>query len=160
MLRTIVVAVGLLCAFTTPAWAFKDEPLGYGEARFTMSVEQVKKVYPQITLLEAPKVGTTYQSAGIIYALPAQKLAGFNDPVNVTFRFSEDQLWQVRFEVSERDAAVMVDVLTKRHGEPTAGTTNPAWVGEQVAIRALPQLRSFEIVYRSISVPTPMPTPN
>jgi len=152
MLKTIAVASGLLCAYATSASAFKDEPKGFGKADFTMSVEQVQKVYPQMEPADPAKVEKIYTLNEMTnYTIADQKLDGFRDPATVTLRFSKDRFWLARAQISERDADSMVDALTKRYGPPTFGTTNPVWVSEKVFVSTMPNLQYFELTYRPIS---------
>jgi hypothetical protein len=154
MLRLTAVAA-FLCLVTAPALAFKDEPSGFDQAKFSMTVEQVKKLYPGMSEMDPRQVDQLYALPGMTnYHLSGVKVEGFKDPADLTFRFSKDRLWLVRVHLSQRDSDAMVDQLTKRHGEPTFGTSVAGWAGQRVMIATTPQLQFFEVFDRQISAET------
>lgn len=162
-----------------------DWPEGYGKARFGMSIEEFKNVYPearrmggeptQEELAELDEHGHPKANQGlVVYTLEGQSLDELS-PCTVKFRFAWNKLYQIGFDCG-RDPKV-VDYLEKRFGKTrTRQGVAEYWYGDRVVVSLNPTSYAFgfvdrelgtavtnqllaEILRGGVGAPTPSPAP-
>ncbi len=127
MHRFLGVAATLLVAAPTVAASVPD---GWGSAKLRMRVEDVRKAYPQ--LAPAPHVTShaffSHPSMAR-YVLMQTRIPELQEPVDVEFRFWDDQLWTILVYYGKNSTASVTAYLTSLYGPPQGIGSSPAWVG-------------------------------
>jgi hypothetical protein len=128
-------ALAVLVA-TTSAVASSGVPVGFGDARFGMPPDAVKRIFPALT--QIPGI----PSAGIASArLDGQTFAGLS-PCELTFNFLDDKLYEIQFDCG-RDPKVTA-VLEHEFGRPTLRESYGVfWYGEKVVLSLSPGSQAF-----------------
>ena len=136
--RNILAIAFLLVAQV--AWSLQNEPRGYGEAQFGMSVEATRRIFPDLKQVGATPVEKGPASLAI-YSLANQSFLGLS-ACDVGFRFYVDQLYEVTFDCGSSEK--VMQALRKRFGEPgslQAGATY--WRGEKTVIGLIEKTHKF-----------------
>jgi hypothetical protein len=127
MYRFFGVAATLLVAVPTVAASAPDR---WGLVKLRMHVEDVRKAYPQ--LAPAPRVTSpaffTHPSMGR-YVLMQTRIPELKEPVDVEFRFWNDQLWTILVYYGKNPTSSVVAYLTTLYGPSQGIGSSPAWVG-------------------------------
>ena len=141
-LLALLVFIGARTAF-----AFQNEPNGFGKAKLGMTVEDVKKVFPNMKQLGNPTPETAALLA--VFALENQSVYGLK-PCTVSLQFDPQRLYEVMFQCGN-DVKVP-DTLKKRFGEPTQAAPNAVfWIGKTTTVSFNPKSRSFAFFDRSLN---------
>lgn len=142
---TVVLGVGLLVYLRAyhgapsapgPAAPATNEPTGFGKARFGMSVEEVRALYPEMEAtkqrLGAPVVEGPLISRHVLWK---QNVPGLNQPADVELRFWKNQLWVVIVYFGANDLDSVLRALTDQYGAPNKGDPRaPVWSGARSTI--------------------------
>lgn len=143
---TLRLATAALAAVAGAAPAIAAEPsiallTGYGTASFGTSVDDVKKLWPEMEAVanDAHLPSAAFNSPHLQrFLLKGQQIPGLANPVDVEFRFWEGKLWAflVYFKKADKDAALQH--LEKTYGKRITGIDDrPIWTGEKVTLQAV-----------------------
>jgi hypothetical protein len=141
--RPILVAA-LVCAVAASSLAADKfpEPTGFGTAKFGMSVDEVRTLYPTLhpskVTLQAAEKG---KQLIVLYELENQSIGPLH-ACQVDLRFFKNELFEVQFHCPERDKAVQY--VHKTYGTATKTTPNAVfWTGQQATVSLAPQSGAF-----------------
>lgn len=139
----ILVFVGALAASLALAsrvgFAFSNEPNGFGGAKFGMSPDAVKQVFP------------TLQSKGAedflaFYQLENQSVLGLK-ACRVDLRFVDQELYEIQFHCEPKERVLAT--LKKEFGEPTEEKPGEVfWFSRTRAVSLNPRSTAFGFVDR------------
>jgi hypothetical protein len=102
----------------------------FGKARFGMTVEEMKALYPQMEDLNK-SLGAAVAEGRFITrrVLWQQQLPGLPDPTDIELRFWKNQLWVVIVYFGNNDLDTIMKMLTERYGPPQGDPGSPVWSG-------------------------------
>ena len=147
MLCRVVLIMVLAVLSARPALSVDNEPDGFGKVRLGMSLEDVKRIFPNMTVVGTP----TPESAALFvpYRVEKQSVYGLK-PCEVTLFFDPERLYQITFNCGER--LEVIDILRKRFGDPTQIVPNNAyWQRERTAISLNTKSRQFAFIDRHLN---------
>jgi hypothetical protein len=126
----------LVVLVATSAVASSSVPAGFGETRFGMPPDAVKRLYPALT--QVPGI----PPAGIASArLEGETFAGVS-PCTLTFNFVNDALYEIQFDCG-RDPKVTA-ALEHEFGHPTRReSVGVFWYGDKVVLSLNPKSQVF-----------------
>jgi len=131
MKLTTYVGLAILLFHASPLQAIDSEPHGIGDATFGMSIDEVKKHFPNAAPMVENQQELAYYTAGA--KIPYEGLQN----CKAVFLFFDDAFYQVAFDCSPRSA--VEEVLTGKFGAPTTkcGGKNKhqTWVGEKSTVQ-------------------------
>jgi hypothetical protein len=109
--------------------------MGFGSAKFGMSLKDVWRMYPNARLLgEQETLGAAVLDGPYIerLALRNQPVPGFPRPTTVELRFWKGKLWGVVVFFGDNDPQVCQAYLAKLYGPTTSQDTSmPLWRGDK-----------------------------
>ena len=111
---------------------------GFGKARFGMSLEEVRRLYPALTPAP-PNTGVPYFNSPLLsrFMLKDVKVPGLSERTDVEFRFWENRLWM--YVVYPRGSfAEAVEYLEHRYGKPNVSSADPSWKLPSIGIITAP----------------------
>jgi len=122
-------------------------PKGFGKAKFGMTLEQVRQLYP--TLAPAPVVTSAayFRSPNLTrYWMTKVDVPGLHGPCSVEFRFWKSQLWSVVVYYGAIAFTDVVEHLQRDFGPPSTKGRDPSWALGTATITTSPGQRwySFE----------------
>lgn len=145
----VAMWLGLLCAFAGTSWAFQNEPKGFEKAEFGMSVKKVRALYPTMHEVDPAKVSSLYNRPGMAsFEMAGQKVEWLPKPVDVVFRFLNDQFWVVLVKYGTNDSDDVEQGLHERYGETKI---KGIWVGDTVTLALHRRDKSFELSSRALA---------
>jgi len=112
---------------------------GFGKAKFGMSLEQVRHVYPKIVPAQ-PGAGAAYFKSPLLdrFALGGVRVAGLGQPVDFEFRFWKNQLWGVIVYYGGNGFSDVAEDLYRRFGKAATEGIDPTWVKPTATITTAP----------------------
>jgi len=114
-------------------------PEGFGKAKFGMTLEQVRQLYP--TLVPAPFVTSAafFKSPHLTrYWMTNVDVPGLKPKSSVEFRFWKNQLWSIIVYYGGKTYADVVEHLQQSYGPPTVKNSQPSWTLGKVTIITSP----------------------
>ena len=130
----------LLAVLVARSAVIAEEPTGFGNAKFGMSLKDVWRMYPQARLLgEQETLGAAVLDGPYIerLALHDQPVPGFPKPTTVELRFWNGKLWGVVVFFGDNDPQVCKAYLANEYGPTTSRDANmPLWRGNKVTTTA------------------------
>ena len=113
-------------------------PQGFGKAKFGISLEQARTLYPALT-----KAGATaaayFRSPNLTrYWMTKVKVPGLKEDCSVEFRFWKDKLWSVIVYYGTNPTPDVMENLAREYGRPTVRTSEPSWTLGTVTIITSP----------------------
>lgn len=138
-LSIAALLIGFLSVLAEPAaFALPNEPTGFGDVRFRMSVGAVKQIFPQVKKIEVPAEtpgpGATPARPQLdlaVYSLENQSIYGLK-PCTVGFQFAGDALYQITFDCGHSKRVFAV--LKKRFGTPAVTAYGTFWYGDKTVV--------------------------
>ena len=152
MRQLLVSAAIVLCAIAVSAAKaeLSAEPGGFGEAKFGMSVDEVRKIYPTLHLTEATKRAI----AGDLLQFEMENVTvGPLQPCSALLSFYNQEFYSARFRCPDRGK--VVQYLEKTYGPPSKITAKgTSWAGEHGTVWLAPTGGTFGVddVRRSLAV--------
>lgn len=140
----LVVALLSLEAGAQAPTPKRDGPDGFGRAKFGMSVEEVKKAYPKMEVLDR-MLGAAVVSGPFVkrFLLPGMKHPGLAKPTDVELRFWKDRLWVAIVYFGDNPEAKVLEALRKQNGEPEPGSNS--WTGRKSTVVFVPRQRWYSV---------------
>ena len=124
------------------AFAFNNEPQGFGPLRFGMSAAAAKQALPEIKSKGSEEFLALYE-------LENQSVLGLH-PCHVDLRFIDDQLYEVGFRCEPKDKVVRT--LEKHFGAPVQqGPGGTVWLSEKRSVTLSPKSTAFSYTDRQLS---------
>jgi hypothetical protein len=140
----LCAAFGAAVAFATPARPHKSPAPtppaaeGFGKARFGMSLEEVRRLYPALT--SAPdNTRVAYFNSPLLsrFMLTEVKVPGLSERTDVEFRFWKNRLWM--YVVYPRGSfGEAFEYLERRYGKPNVPGADPSWTLPSISIITTP----------------------
>jgi hypothetical protein len=112
---------------------------GFGPAKFGMSVDAVRGLYPGIA--PAPPIaGDSFLSHPNMARLYLEKatVMGLKHPVAVEFRFWKNELWTVIVYFLDNSFEDVTAMLTRQYGPADTPGDDPAWVRDNAKLVTMP----------------------
>jgi hypothetical protein len=124
----------------------------FGKARFGMTVEDMKALYPQMEELNK-SLGAAVAEGRFITrrVLWHQQLPGLPDPTDIELRFWKNQLWVVIVYFGNNDLNTVVKMLTDRYGPPQGDPGSPVWSGPTWTAILAAKARWYSVYDNAIS---------
>jgi hypothetical protein len=110
-------------------------PDGLGQAKFGMTLAQVRQLYP--ALAPAPAMtGAAYVKSPHLtrYVVPKVDVPGLQGQCTLELRFWKDQLWSVIVYYGTTPFSTVVENLRREYGPPTTTIGDPTWKLRHAAI--------------------------
>lgn len=153
-----VAAVGALLHYLrsssppSPRRVAETEPAGFGKARFGVSPEEVKILYPQLEELKKG-LGAVVVEGPLItrWVLWKQELPGLPQPTDVELRFWKNQLWVVIVYFGANDLDTVVKALTERYGPPRGKPASAVWQRARSTIIVAGKAKWYSVQDNAIS---------
>jgi hypothetical protein len=124
------------------AFAFNNEPQGFGPLRFGMSAAAAKQALPDIKLKGSEEFLAFYE-------LGNQSVLGLH-PCHVELRFIDDRLYEFGFRCEPKDKVAAA--LEKHFGAPVQqGAGGTVWLSEKRSVALNPQSKMFSYTDRPLS---------
>lgn len=118
-----------VAAFAAPAATpARHAPAGYGKAKFGMTLEQVRQLYPALAPAPPFTAAAYFRSRNLTrYLLAGVEIRGLKRPCNVELRFWKNQLWSVITFYGANPFSAVVQKLQREYGPPTTKSSDPTW---------------------------------
>lgn len=127
------------------AHGFSDEPSGFADARFGMSVAQVRAIFPGMKVLGA---GTG--PLALAYHEVGDQVVDGLKPCAVTFGFAADKLYEIRFNCGNRSE--VDSLLRRKFGAPSVADENGiVWQSEKTIVSLNPKVMTFAFADRALT---------
>jgi len=132
--------------------AEKDEPADFGKARFGMTAEEVRELYPDMEILKrnlgASSVGGPFVQR---FVLAKHEVPGVRTPTSVEFRFWKDHLWVVIVYFRSGDLDTVTKALTERYGPFKGKPENAVWSREKTTVMVAGKAKWYSLHDNAIS---------
>ncbi len=149
MIKQSLIATLSLCLAAPTLGAELD---GFGTAKFGMSIEQVRALYP--ALQPAPRrLGAAYFTSPDLsrYLLTKMSVPGLTAPADLELRFWKNQLWTIIMYSGDTPFADVVQSLRRQYGEPSSPGSEPVWVQPRTTITTAANEHWYSIADNAIS---------
>jgi hypothetical protein len=157
----------------TPARAV---PHGFGKAKFGMTLEQVRRLYPKLAPAPAITGAAYFPSPNLArYWITKVDVPGLRNRCNVEFHFWNNHLWNVIVHYRTNPFADVMKNLRRAYGPPTSEVRDPSWALGTATITTSPgqmwygfddakitkdvQRALLEAVHQQVPKAPPTPTP-
>jgi hypothetical protein len=135
-----------------PASPVETEPPVFGKARFGMTLEEMKALYPEMEELKKGLGATVIEGRFIArQVLWKQKLPGLPEPTDIELRFWKNQLWVVIVYFGANDLDTVMKVLSERYGPPPGDPATPVWSGAKSTVILAAKARWYSMHDNAIS---------
>jgi hypothetical protein len=114
-------------------------PEGFGTAKFGMTLEQVRQLYP--TLAKAPVVTSAayFRLPSLTrYWITKVDVPGLRSQCDVEFRFWKNRLWSVVVYYGANAFADVAEKLRREYGPPSTKSRDPSWAFGSASITTSP----------------------
>jgi hypothetical protein len=130
----------------------ETEPPVFGKARFGMTLEEMKALYPEMEDL-TKSLGAAVAEGRFIArrVLWKQKLPGLPEATDIELRFWKNQLWVVIVYFGSNDLDTVVKALTERYGPPEGDPASPVWSGAKTTVILAAKARWYSVHDNAIS---------
>ena len=137
-------AIGPIAALAAPpktpgAAPAPHVPTGFGKAKFGMTLEQVRPLYP--TLAPAPQMtGAAYFRSPQLarYLVTKVRVPGLQEPCTLELRFWKNQLWSAIIHYGTNKFSDVEAILRKEYGPLTSKTGAPTWTFDTATVVTSP----------------------
>ncbi len=120
----------------TTALAFQNEPDGFSGARFGMSIEQVKEVFPALK-----EFGASPDGVVAMYTAEGLSFDGL-EACKVTLGFVANKLYEIRFDCGSDESVAAI--LRAKFGSPSVVEEKlTIWRGETAVVSMNRQVKTF-----------------
>jgi hypothetical protein len=159
LLTAVAVAGGLFLLYAyafrpapPPAPPAETEPPVFGKARFGMTLEEMKALYPEMEELKKGLGATVIEGQFITrQVLWKQKLPGLPEPTDIELRFWKNQLWVVIVYFGANDLDTVMKVLSERYGPPPGDPATPVWSGAKSTVILAAKVKWYSVHDNAIS---------
>jgi hypothetical protein len=142
-MKGVAFAAALIVFGAQIAFAFNNEPQGFGPLRFGMSAAAAKQALPEIKSKGSEEFLALYE-------LENQSVLGLH-PCHVELQFIDDRLYEVGFRCEPKDK--VVPALEKHFGAPVQhGPGGTVWLSEKRSVVLNPQSKAFSYSDRPLSI--------
>ena len=140
-MKGVALVAALVVIGAQIAFAFNNEPQGFGPLRFGMSAAAAKQALPEIKSKGSEEFLALYE-------LENQSVLGLH-PCHVDLRFIDDKLYELGFRCEPKDKVVAA--LEKHFGPPVQhGPSGTAWLSEKRSVVVNPQSKVFSYTDRAL----------
>jgi hypothetical protein len=137
----LLVAVLMSCAAQAAApkaKAASHGPDGFNKAKFGMTLEQVRKLYPAMEV--APQTTAAYVRSPHLtrQLLTKVPVPGLHSPCTIELRFWKNRLWSVITFYAANPYPEVLSNLGRLYGPSTTTGRDPTWVFDKATITTSP----------------------
>ena len=121
-------------------------PEGFGKAKFGMTLEQVRQLYPTLAPAPAATSAAYFRSPNLTrYWMTQVDVPGLQGQCSIELRFWKNQLWSVIVYYGTNAFSDVVENLQRTYGPPTTKTHDSSWVLGTATITTSPGQMWFSL---------------